>query len=297
MVRLKWLVLVSCGLIGGPLLAQAVPESPPVAAEKEVPVVEGATADRVARIEQCQGHKFDTVVQTDPTQSRGMRVKLCADPGASDADWVKTLEAAIVQLQARDMPAAAKDKVIGELRQEIAKYTAVAVPGIAKPAGPTFTTDLGGLGLPQGPAERFETSVLPPLPPPLARKPVQLAGGASSAVVASAPPPPTMRFRIKCLSQGESGAGSTCDYFDSRTMISLSAVEGMEKGATLRFLRRGEASGEVELAPLAAGKATRVRLPRELCRGVAFTKVELELLAPGSSRSASARVGPYEMKC
>ena len=71
----------------------------------------------------------------------------------------------------------------------------------------------------------------------------------------------------------------------------------MEKGSTLRFLRRGEPRGEVALAPLAAGKATRVRLPAEVCRGVAFTKVELELLAPGSKHGVSARAGPFEVKC
>ena len=84
--------------------------------------MEGATADRVARIEQCQGHKFDTMVQIDPVRKRSTRVKLCADPGASDAEWVETLEAAIAQLEQREMPAEAKDKVIAELRQEIAKF-------------------------------------------------------------------------------------------------------------------------------------------------------------------------------
>lgn len=296
LVKFKLLLLAACGLIGRPSLAQDAPGAAPSASAPEK-IVEGATSDRVARIEQCQGRKFDTMVQVDPARNRGTRVKLCADPGASDADWVKTLEAAIVQIEARDMPAEAKDKVIGELRQEIAKYSPVAKPAPASSAAPTFVGNLGDAGSLIGPTERFETSVLPPLPPPLPRKPVQLTGTGSSGTAAAAAPVPTMRFRVKCLVPGESGAGTTCDYFDSRTVLALSAVEGMEKGATLRFLRRGDARGEVELAPLAVGKVVRVKLPSELCRGVAFTKVELELVAPGSKRGASARAGPYDVKC
>ncbi len=43
--------------------------------------------------------------------------------GASDADWVKTLEAAVVQIEQRDMPPEARQKLIDELREEIAKFT------------------------------------------------------------------------------------------------------------------------------------------------------------------------------
>ncbi len=294
LAKLMWLLLATSVGLGGPSLAQVAPSAVSTSTPPEK-VVEGATADRVAQIEQCQGHKFDTMVQVDPVRKRSTRVKLCANPGSSDAEWVETLEAAIIQLEARDMPIDAKDQVIAELRQEIAKFAVVAKPATRNQATSTFVGNLGNVGSLTAPTERYETSVLPPLPPPIPRKPVQLSAGGS--VAAAAAPVPTMRFRVKCLSPGESGAGSTCDYFDSRTVLALSAVEGMEKGSTLRFLRRGEARGEVELAPLAVGKVTRVRLPAELCRGVAFTKVELELLAPSSKRGVSARAGPYEVKC
>ena len=295
LAKLMWLLLAASVAIGGPVAAQVVPEAaadplPPA------PVVEGATPDRVAQIEQCQGHKFDTMVQVDPVRKRSTRVKLCANPGASDADWVGTLEAAIIQLEERDMPADAKDKVIAELRQEIAKFAAVAKPATRVQAAPSFIGNLGNVGSLIAPTERYETSIVPPLPAPLPRKTASVTtAGAASAVTKV--PTPAMRFRIKCLARGESGAGATCDYFDSGTMLALSAVEGMEKGSTLRFRRRGEARGEVALAPLAVGKSVRIRLPADLCRGVSFAKIELELLAPGSASAVAARAGPYDMRC
>ena len=287
-----WLMLAASVALGGPALAQVAPDEA-VGLTPPVPDVEGATPDRVARIAQCQGHKFDTMVQIDPARNRSTRVKLCADPGTSDADWVKTLEAAIGQIEGRDMPAAAKDKVIAELRQEIAKFATLAKPATDRQSATAFAGNLGNLGSLDGPTERFETSTLPALPPPLPRKSLATA----SAGGAASPPIPAMRFRIKCLGRGETGAGSTCDFFESGTSLALSAVEGLEKGGTLRFRRKGEARGDVTLAPMTAGKTVRVRLPSDLCRGVAFTRVELELLPPGSAGKVAARAGPYEMRC
>lgn len=302
MLKLKWLpmaALIACSL---PAAAQLAPDPAILlpATEPE-PEVEGATPDRVAQVERCQGHKFDTMVEIDPLRKRSTRVKLCANPGSSDADWVTTLEAAIVQIEQRAMPAEAKDKVIGELRAEIAKFAAVAGPAPSAPSSAQEgTINLGGFQRDEliAPTERFETSVVPPLPAPLPRRVAGTASTTSATTAAiAAPPRPAMRFRIKCLARGESGSGSSCDFFDSGTVIALSAVEGLEKGGTLRFRRRGEERGTVSLSPLAAGKSVRVRLPAELCRGVAFTKVELELLAPGSTGVVADRAGPYDVRC
>lgn len=295
-----WIMAATAVAIAAPATGQVSPDAltEPAPAATPEKVVEGATPDRVARIEQCQGHKFDTMVQVDPVRKRSTRVKLCADPGASDADWVKTLESAIVQLEERAMPAEAKDKVIAELRQEIAKFAPTGSAASNSQSAKTFVGNLGNVGSLAQPTERFETSTLPPLPPPLPRKPAPSAAGtAGASASAAAAPGPAMRFRIKCLARGESGAGSTCDFFDSGTTLALSAVEGLEKGGTLRFRRKGDVRGEVALAPLAAGKSVRVRLPAELCRGVAFASVELELLAPGSRGLVADRAGPYDMKC
>lgn len=301
------LLLAAIVAIGAPASGQVLPApatgpaSPAPTPEK---VVEGATAERIDQVERCSGHKFDSVVEIDAVRKRSTRVKLCADPGASDADWVKTLEAAIVQIEQRAMPEAAKTKIIGELEGEIAKFVVAAKPttqaqvSTQAQAATTFIGNLGNVGSLIAPSERYETSTLPPLPPPLPRKRVSsatTAGGGAMAVVSA--PVPAMRFRVKCLARGESGAGSTCDFFDSDTMLALGAVEGLEKGGTLRFRRQGDVRGEVVLAPLADGKVVRVRLPAELCRGVAFAKVELELLPAGSTGTVAARAGPFDMRC
>ena len=295
------LLLAAILAIGVPASGQVLPDlatGPATPAPTDEKIVEGATAARVDQVERCSGHKFDLVVEIDPVRKRSTRVKLCADPGASDADWVKTLEAAIVQIEQRAMPEAAKAKIIGELEGEIAKFAGAAKPANQTQVATTFVGNLGNVGSLIAPTERYETSTLPPLPPPLPRKAVSFAttaGGGAMAVVSA--PLPAMRFRVKCLARGETGAGSTCDFFDRDTILALGAVEGLEKGGTLRFRRQGEARGEVVLAPLADGKVVRVRLPTELCRGVAFAKVELELLPSGAAGRVAARAGPYEMRC
>lgn len=262
----------------------AVPAAGEAAPDEKI--VEGATADRVAQIQACQGHKFDSMVQIDPVRNRSTRVKLCANPGSSDADWVKTLEAAIDQIEQRDMPAAAKDKLIAELRGEIAKFAPAPKPAATAQAAPVYLS--GDAASLSEPAERFETSVLPPLTPKVAAK--------VSGAVAAAPQPP-MRFRIKCLERGESGPGGTCDFFVADTILAVTAVEGLEGGGTLRFRRKGEERGEVRLAPLQAGQSIRVRLPGELCKGVSSSKVEIELLHPKSTGTVAARLGPFGLRC
>ena len=292
----KILLLAASLSFAAPLSAQqstALPEAPaasasdPAQAEK---TVEGDTPDRVAQIERCQGHKFESMVETDPVKKRATRIKLCANPGSSDADWVKTLKAAVAQIEQRDMPPAAKDKLIGELTSEISRYAQVSKPTTVAPDAPVYITkEAGPASELIAPTERYETSALPPLP---TRK---LAADGTQAT--EAPARPAMSIRIKCLAQGESGVGGTCDSFDRDTRLVVSAVQGLEKGAALRFLRRGEARGEVVLSPLAVGQSARVRLPADLCQGVFHSKVEIELLAAKSTGAAAARLGPYSLRC
>lgn len=267
---------------------------PPTAAPAEPEkIVEGATPDRVAQIERCQGHKFETLVEIDAVKRRSTRIKLCANSGSTDADWVKTLEAAIVQIEQRAMPPEAKDKLIAELKSEIAKFAPATKPVAVAQAAPVL---LGGdtfATLLSDPPERFETSVLPPLPAP---RGAATATRATAANVASLQRP--MRIGLKCLDQRQSGAGSTCDFFlDGDTVLVVSAVEGLEDGGILRFRRRGDPRGEVALAPLAPGKSVRVRLPGELCRGVSGSKIEIELLPRKPGGSVAARFGPYGLRC
>ena len=280
----KGLLLAASLSITMPLYAQLV--AAPTDPAPQEKVVEGATADRVAQIEQCQGHKFDSLVEIDPVRKRSTRVKLCANPGSSDADWVETLQAAVVQIGQRDMPAAAKDKLIGELRTEIAKFAAAAKPVATAQAEPIYLSrDAASLA---APTERYETSILPPLTSKVVAK--------GTAAVAS-PPQRPMRIRVKCLERGQAGSGGTCDFFVAGTVLVVTSVEGLEDGGTLRFRRKGEERGELQLAPLQAGQSTRVKLPGELCKGISSSKVELELLAPKSTGAVASRLGPFGLRC
>ena len=89
----------------------------------------------------------------------------------------------------------------------------------------------------------------------------------------------------------------TCDFLRADTILLLKAQEGLEKGARIRFLRRGEPRGEVMVSALQKGQATKVRLPAELCRGVKSTKVEVELLPTDSRGRVAGRLGPYGLRC
>jgi hypothetical protein len=288
LITTKWLLLAAGVAISFPAIAQGLPA--PETAVSSVPakpekIVEGATPGAVAQVERCAGHKFESLVEIDPIRKRSTRVKLCANPGSSDAEWVKTLEAAIGQIDQRAMPAAAKEKLIGELKNEIAKFA----PSKAAPAGRGIFlgNNLGAKESLIQPAERFETSTLPPLTP---KKAV-----AANAV--SARPQKPIGIRIKCLSRGEPGAGQTCDFFDRNTILLVSAVQGLEKGGTMRFRRKGEERGEAELAPMKNGQLARVKLPAELCRGISHSKVDIELLGPDSAGMVAGRLGPYGLRC
>lgn len=247
----------------------------------------------------CQSYRFETVVVIDPAQKRGSRIRLCANPGASEADWVRTLEDAIVQIRARPMPDGARADLIGQIEAEIARYRRRA--GLADTlkggswdtpaAGSAITLGEGQLAKSGGqPEAPFEVSVAPSL-----ERPRPAPGSAP------AEPRKPMTATVKCLVPGDRGGGMTCDYFSPGTVLALRAGRGFEDGAVLRFLRRGEERGEVELDRLAPGRVARVALPAELCRGVKTSKVEIALLPPRSSkafaRGAAGRLGPFGLRC
>ena len=296
MSKIKPLLLAATLLVAAPLPAQqkpALPDAPTAISNSPSPpekVVEGGTPDRVAVVESCQGNRFESRVEIDAATKRTTRIKLCANPGASNADWVKTLKAAVAQIEQRNMPAEARQKLIEELRIEIARFAA-ATPKPTPPAqgAAAFVTNPDAAAALSGTTERFETSKLPPLPAPKS---------APTAIAAiRSKPQPSMRITLRCLEQGQTGAGGTCDFLEPRTILAIRAVEGVEGGGILRFRRRGEVRGEVALASMQAGQSIRVRLPVELCRGVANTNVEIELIGPKSAGVAAARLGLFDLRC
>ncbi|MEO5578225.1 MAG: hypothetical protein ABIR25_04130 [Sphingomicrobium sp.] len=291
----KMLLLAASLSIAAPLSAQqstALPDAPTATSSESPPpeaTVEGDTPERVAQVQRCEGYKFESLVEIDPVEKSTTRVKLCANPGASDADWVKTLEAAVAQIEQRDMPPEARQKLIGEMRIEISKYAATSNSAETVPGVRPLVTDPSATASLAGPSERFETSILPPLAKPNA------AGAATAAIPAISKRP--MRIALKCLERGQTGTGETCDLLKASTILAVSAVEGVEDGGRLRFRRRGEVRGEVVLAPMRPGQLARVKLPTELCRAVINSKVEIELVGPEAAGSVAARLGPYDLRC
>ena len=51
-------------------------------------------ADAKALIDTCAAHKFETIVSdvTADGQPKKSRVKLCGQPGQTDAEWIATLK-------------------------------------------------------------------------------------------------------------------------------------------------------------------------------------------------------------
>lgn len=281
---LRFAALAASLTVAVPVLAQSGTAKP---AEDVGKTVEGDTPERVSLVNSCEGHKFESLIEIDAVKHRSTRVKLCAKPGSTDADWVKTLHAAIAQFELRNMPPAARDQLIAELQVEAAKYDKATL------GAKSSITGASGINLGQGsfsnpttePEAPFRVSSLPPLPTP--------KGLATRSAAKSVKP---IRVTIKCLSRGESGKGGSCDFFDKNTVLVMTAIAGLDDGATIRFLRKGEERGTVDIAALASGQSRRVALPSDICKNVAYSKVEIELVAPKAT-TPGGRLGPYGLRC
>ena len=281
---LRFAALAASLTLAVPVIAQSGTAKP---AEDVGKTVEGDTPDRVSLVNSCAGHKFESVVEIDAVKHRSTRVKLCAKPGSTDADWVKTLHAAIAQFELRNMPPAARDQLIAELQVEAAKYDKTT------PGAKSSITGASGINLGKGsfsesttePEAPFRVGSLPPLPTPK---------GFATRTAANSPKP--IRVTIKCLTRGESGKGQTCDFFDKNTVLVMTAIAGLDDGATIRFLRKGEERGTVDIAALPSGQSRRVALPSDICKNISYSKVEIELIAPKAT-TPGGRLGPYGLRC
>ena len=281
----RFAVLAAALAIAHPALAQSAVEPPPGAPDK---AVEGDTPERVALVNACGDHKFEAMVEIDPVKHRSTRVKLCSKPGSTDAEWVKTLNAAIAQMELRTMPAAARDQLIAQLQTEAAKYDQLAASKSAIIGSSAIDLGKGSFSDPgNDPQVPFAVTSLPPLPNPKGR-----------ATLAKAPAllAKPIRVSIKCLARGETGKGASCDYFDKNTVLVMTAIAGLDDGATIRFLRKGEDRGTVEIGSLGVGEARRVPLPAGICKNISYSKIEIQLLAPKAT-AAGATLGPYGLRC
>lgn len=280
-----------------PLLVLAAATAPASAQDQgaiAAPAPEEVSAERQAFLEACAARKFETIVQVvEDGEKRGKKVTLCGKVGQSDGDWLATLKDAAAKAEANaDMAPEVKGQIVTALKLEIARLE-------ARPAATTVTLPKPIEAAPDV-AERAEYSVLPPIPDASrrpaagsARDPVRLAARADGA-----PPPPPVkkpRLTIKCLMPGEAGGGTICAALERDTLITVRADEDLASSASLRFLRRGDAKGEIELAQLRRGQMVRSKLPSQLCAGVISSKVQIEVLAGGGQ--VVDRLGPYRLYC
>ena len=251
-------------------LALAAGAAPPVLAQEKPAesTVEGNDLEALKLVTDCNARKFETVVEREVNGERqSSKVKLCGKQGQTDAEWVVTLKDAESKIEGNPkMPQSAKDQLSAALNAEIAKIEAGAS---APPAA--------------------IVAVEPPAPKP---------APTTAAVVATAPSATRdskkPRLTIRCLSPGESGAGSSCSTLDRATRLSILADSDLGTGTSLKFLRRGDERARLALAPMRQGETYRTKLPSELCAGVASTKIEIQVLGSGQ---VVETMGPYSLRC
>jgi len=219
-----------------------------------------------ALVESCSAHKFETTVEVNVDgKVHSSKVKLCGKEGQSDADWATTLKDAAKKVQANAaMPPAVKEQIVTALNAEIANIEAAMAA--ARPP---------------------EYSTLPPLP--------------TAPVVATRPPLPAAamarpRLTIECFVPAEMGGGGPCMSLERETLLIVRANQDLGGGTRLRFLRRGDVRGELNLAQMRQGQSHRYSLPSALCSGVVSSKVEIQILGPGASQVADT-LGPYQLHC
>ena len=125
--------------------------------------------------------------------------------------------------------------------------------------------------------------------------PIGASAPAPSAVAAPAPKTAAKpRLTIKCLAPGDKGAGSNCLSLNRTTTLSIRADEAVAGNVGLRFLRRGDVRGAINLAQMRPGQLVRSRLPAELCAGVASSQVQIQVVA---SNQVAETLGPYKLTC
>ena len=269
--------------------ALAAAPSPAAPAEEQA-----ASPEKQAFLESCAARKFETTVQLlVDGQKQGKKVTLCGKVGQSDADWVATLKDAAAKTEANEaMAPEVKGQIVTALNLEITRIESAAT------ATTTVTLPKAIEAAPEV-ADRAQYSVLPPIPDAprrgatAPREPVKLTAKAADAP--ALPPVKKPRLTIRCLSPGEAGGGSICAALERDTLLMVRADENLESAASLRFLRRGDAKGQIELAQLRQGQQVRSKLPSQLCAGVASSKVQIEVLAGGGQ--VVDRLGPYRLHC
>lgn len=270
----------------------------------------GTAPSRPTLLQSCADHKFETTVTaTVDGKPRGQKVTICGVAGQSDADWKRTLEDAVVKVQANSkMAAPVRDQIVAALKLEIGKLDTASVRPVTGggsliaglkdgPAKDIFGTPLTPVRpatpAPPRPLER-DYGNLKPLPPPL--PPVVVSTLSASALPRLASP----RITLLCSTVYDPRGAEDCDHVYPSTIFTIRADEKLAADISLRFLRKGDSKGDVTLAALSQGQAMRLPLPRGVCAGITRGTVEIQVMRrPGSGgqRQVVDNYGPYDLRC
>lgn len=247
----------------------------------------------------CSAHKLEIpVTATVKGVTKQTKVAICGQVGQTDEQWIGTLKDSRAKVIANaKMSPSVKQQITAGLDHEIARLsiTVVSAPepkalAVVPPAASPLAPPPAAPG-PVAPLAEYST--LPPLPAP---KP---------AVVADAhykPPAllPRPRFTLRCFNPNDTLGEVECNELVREMQLTIRADEDLPAGTSLRFLRRGDARGEVELAQLRKGRSERVALPPSVCAGVGGSRVEIQVLRRGAGAASGQVVdtlGPYELRC
>lgn len=275
--------------------AAAPPAEPDAAAPAPEPFKGEISKEAAeATISQCGERRFETTTETViDGRTRNAKVLLCAKPTDTDEQWAQTLEKSAAQIESSDaLSADAKAKLVGEVKAAIAELRKPKAPPRAAVRTPR---DLG------------EYSVLPPLPPPVtaapppALAPLQTTSPGPAAAIAR--PAPALlnkpRVEVLCAGAGANSAASDCVDLDRDTVFAVRADGDLPGATRLQFARRGSSrSTDVQLSPagLKSGQTARVRLPGQVCSGIAGGKVEIRVIGAGGANILGS-YGPYQLRC
>jgi hypothetical protein len=274
------LLLLSAALFAAvPAAAQDQPQPAPAATE--VPKDFDLAKEKVL---ECAGQKF---VFAWGAGAHPTKVTLCSDKGASTDEVIKMLGDAATKIEAtstipedrrtalaQQMRAKVTElKMLEEARKPAASLVAQAPqPPVSTPAPAVNDTAAAVAAVSDSP---------PPAP-------------AASAPARVLPPPPAKpRLTFSCIDPQFPG-GADCVSLSRDTILNVRAGEALPAGVSLRFLRNGQARGEIALGAMRSGRSVNFSLPRELCSGVVSSEVQMVVVRSGQSVE---RRGPFLLRC
>jgi hypothetical protein len=241
----------------------------------------------------CEGEIF--IFQAGPA-GHVAKVTLCSKKDATPDELVRMFESAASTLsQNQRMAPEKRSDLVVQMEAKADEYrgvksAAAPIPGVTAPATASLAPLRPATPLDRGP----EYSALPQLPPPQPTVATPVAAAATPSLLGKP------QLRIECFSPAALGGPGPCDSLERETIVKVRADAAVPAGTSLRFLRRGDLRAELELAQLARGKSTQFALPREVCAGVAESKVEIQVVRRAKANDAGQVVesmGPYFLRC